>query len=504
MESVESLLGPQCEPLPAATLPPVEYGREPDGSPKTAVIVCHGMGQQVRFQTLNDVVQLLREEAARRDETLTDIATRMVLMSDASGARTAQLGRAELTVGRADGSRRQVHLYEAYWAPLTEGQVSIRDVLWFLLMAGFHGTIAGLRGFRRLMFGTWVPLQKAAGTALMFVFALAVVLSLVLFNSTLALFVAGNALRVGQGPAFPNPALIAALVRDLARLEIVCLPLGLLVGLVSWRRNWALRRTRFTGHRWHLPKMLEWVMVVWVWCALIGTVVTGALVAMDLVRLRSSTAGGGTRAWMFVLVAGTAFLASYVLRFFLIQYLGDVVIYVSSYAVSKFQKIRDDIQEVGFEVGRAVYGLPQQYDRCIVVGHSLGSVVAYDLYNRMWNEGAGTNWDVQRRTALLLTFGSPLDKTAFLFRLQQSREADVREALAAAAQPTIADARNRPAAWVNIWSPRDWISGELDYYERPGEGYITNVRDPEASIPLVAHTEYWKNCELGRRLYTAL
>ena len=61
----------------------------------------------------------------------------------------------------------------------------------------------------------------------------------------------------------------------------------------------------------------------------------------------------------------------------MIQYVGDVVIYVSSYAVSRFQSIRDEIQRVGFDVARAVYGLPQHYDRCIVVGHSLGSVVAY-------------------------------------------------------------------------------------------------------------------------------
>src|SRR4051812_9518226 len=106
MDSVESLLGPQYEPAPARTLAPIDYGNEPDASPKTAVIVCHGMGQQVRFQTLNDVVQLLREEAGRRQEGLADVATRMVLFRDAAGVCTGQLGRAELTMVRADGSRR--------------------------------------------------------------------------------------------------------------------------------------------------------------------------------------------------------------------------------------------------------------------------------------------------------------------------------------------------------------------------------------------------------------
>ena len=395
-------------------------------------------------------------------------------------------------------------MYETYWAPLTEGRVTIRDVLWFLLSAGWHGTVAGFRGFRRLMFGSWVPLKTAGFTGLLVLFALAVVLSLVLLNSTLALIVAGNALKGGQGPAFPNPMLVASVLDDLATLEIVALPLVLLVGAVHWWRNWFLRRNRFTNRRWRLPKWLEWLLVVWVWGALIATVWTGVAVSADLIRYRGATADGPTAAWLFMLVAGIAFAISYVVRFFLIQYLGDVVIYVSAYAVSKFQEVRDEIQRIGFEVGRAVYGLPQHYDRCLLVGHSLGSVVAYDLYNRMVNEGVGTNWDVQGRTKLLLTFGSPLDKTAFLFRLQESKEADVREALAAAVQPMIADAANRPGAWINIWSPRDWISGRLDYYQRPCEPFVTNVRDPEAAIPILAHTQYWKNCELGRQLYERL
>ena len=96
--------GHRNEPPPAKTLAPIDYGNEPDASPKTAVIVCHGMGQQVRFQTLNDVVQLLREEAGRRQERFSDVATRMVLFRDAAGVSTGQLGRAELTIARGDGS----------------------------------------------------------------------------------------------------------------------------------------------------------------------------------------------------------------------------------------------------------------------------------------------------------------------------------------------------------------------------------------------------------------
>ena len=62
---LEAILDPLHESPPAQTLPPIDYGKEPNPALKTAVLVCHGMGQQVRFQTLNDIVQLLREEAER-------------------------------------------------------------------------------------------------------------------------------------------------------------------------------------------------------------------------------------------------------------------------------------------------------------------------------------------------------------------------------------------------------------------------------------------------------
>lgn len=501
MQPLEQLLDPRCEPLPAQTALPIDHGQEPDESSKTAVIVCHGMGQQVRFQTLNDVVQLLRDEAFRRNEVITTVTTRLILFRGQGGECTDQLGRAEITLHAPGRDDRVVHLYEAYWAPLAEGRVTIRDVLWFLLQAGFHGIVAGLRGFRRLMFGGWVRLEKTYVTTLMFLFSLAVVLSLVIINSAIGLIIAGNVLKGGALSTWPSPALVNTLVSDLLIVEAVAIPIAVIIGLVHWHRNLFLRRNRMSAKRWRLPKGAERLLAAWVWLALSGTIVAAAHILVHGVGIGVSGDREFPR-WVFVAVAGVAFLISYILRIFLIQYLGDVVVYLSGHAVSRFNEIRDEIQSIGIRVGRAVYGLPQ-YDRCVLLGHSLGSVVAYDLYNRLVNEH-GASWKVEQRTPLLLTFGSPLDKTAFVFRLQQAKEADVREALAAAIQPIIADAGHRPNAWVNIWSPRDWISGELNFYERPEDCYVLNVQDADATIPLLAHTQYWQNRELARRLYDAL
>ena len=106
---------------------------------------------------------------------------------------------------------------------------------------------------------------------------------------------------------------------------------------------------------------------------------------------------------------------------------------------------------------------------------------------------------------MFVTFGSPLDKTAFLFRNQRDEKSDVREALAAAVQPLIRDYAFRPRRWINLWSPNDWVGSELAYYDDTsgaGDGKrIENLADPEATTPLLAHNEHWDGTLLGRTLF---
>lgn len=72
------------------------------------------------------------------------------------------------------------------------------------------------------------------------------------------------------------------------------------------------------------------------------------------------------------------------------------------------------------------------------VGHSIGSVIAYDTLNGIINHGLINNqdWNAVGRTKLLLTFGSPLDQTAFIFRAQVE-DNPCREMLASAKQPLL-------------------------------------------------------------------
>jgi hypothetical protein len=129
---------------------------------RLAVFVTHGMGQQVPFSTVSDLVTELQKEPPFSAVTP---VTQMVLLGD------QRLQRISLQL---EASGREIHFYEGYWAPLTAGVVTLRDVLRFLLRAGINGLRNGEGIFRRWAFGgfqvydipvrTWVYLAVAVAT----------------------------------------------------------------------------------------------------------------------------------------------------------------------------------------------------------------------------------------------------------------------------------------------------------------------------------------------------
>jgi hypothetical protein len=403
--------------------------------PTTAVIVCHGMGQQVRFETLEDVASAILSQASQV------VSKRVGLVQSSDDL----LARSELLCADSNGTRHSIHLYEAYWAPLTEGQIGLKETFKFLWDGGKRGLKASLQGeFKRWLFGDMRPLilNRATGVKIGLALLTIVMLFALIFGWSLSIF----------------------------------LVLGCIV------------HNFWEGHS-------------------------------VSASIRSCTGGFGSVVWMLIWI-----IAGWILRkarYFLIQYVGDVAIYVSSYTVSRFYDIRHRIQQVGLSVAKTVYAA--KYDRVIIVGHSLGSVVAYDTLNAMINEDIlkppGT-YNVRDATRALITCGSPLDKTAFIFRTQLAEDnPEVREALAASTQPLIVDYEFRKIPnrgpgipgdfeWVNVYSRKDLISGSLEYYDwHPAatDSAVRNVKDTEASVsPIKAHTEYWDRSALRRELWKAI
>jgi hypothetical protein len=195
--------------------------------------------------------------------------------------------------------------------------------------------------------------------------------------------------------------------------------------------------------------------------------------ATSLVKLASFSiflAIGVFTAWLF--------------RFFIVKYVGDVTAYVSANAVNRFWKVRSQIQARALAIGKSVYGRISaenhdrlMYDNIVVVGHSLGTVITYDLLNTLINLEISkvdqTMRDIAKRTRVFLTCGSPLNKIAFLFRFQMigKKFPSWRELLNNFKQSLIVshDSIHRLQRWINISCPPDWISGRFTYYELPTE-----------------------------------
>ena len=530
----------------------------PSGHGPAAILVVHGMGQQIPFQTLGDLARGLTGPNSHP-------AAATVTLGD------ERLQRIELAVALPGGRTRDVHIYEAYWAPFTEGNVTLRDVAGFLFRSGISGVVSGARPFVRWMFGRSVRFPAPVRTVLYLVTALAVLLSLAVLNTLVAAVVAAW-LPLHDAPRWLTPALFADLTSvlnllvcalaafgisvlasmRLRRVAALRLPLGALSILTFVTALWATMAAALCAvvavlYHVHRPEAAAVFVdpfgpsvyrVLSVLCAVIAVaavLVWAWHVAREIVqnlehnkRSRWFTivvcatflALFGSLAWAVVWAAGGLWggawterlarriawplLVAFTLaaRRFLIQYVGDVAAYVQPQVLDRFYDLRQRIKDSVARTAHAVYGA-HEYRDILLVGHSLGSVVIYDVLNRLLLDRALSvdGPEVVSRTRLLLTFGSPLDKTAFIFG-GQSDGSEAREALAASLQPLIVDGLARPV-WVNLYSRWDLISGSLDYYDLPDRSnpnWITNEIDPDATTLLAAHVEYWT----GTRLFEIL
>ncbi len=578
--------------VPAAADTPYFPRRARANPPTDAVIVVHGMGQQTKLETLTTVTRGLVRAAG----PLLDGRPRVRLVD--LGADRYQ--RVELTL-RSEAGQRELHVYEAYWAPLTEGAVTLRDVIYLMFTAVWNGVRNGTYIFRRWLFDRYEEFVPPIRGAVYLLVALLVVLALIVLNAAIAVVAAarwalgtrppglgdglygdlstvfdglivtmiafGFALwlgRAGRGRARPVrfvlgiigvvlfwAALLATVLAGVAvpllfhlhwqeappedspllpvpfgavgvdwfngRMELLILGLllvaAVLVGLEFVVRvaRALVREVRGPSSRNAKIASLVVLLILLLFVGFIVGVLALALRDWQEVARDTMPAVGRNAVWLLLVVA------SAVVRRTLIQYLGDVAAYVQSHTLDRFDALRERIKETVWRQAHAIYGATRssglcefEYDSVAVVGHSLGSVIAYDTLNRLINDDviAQSRWvtdgqksppplDASRRTCLLLTFGSPLDKTAFVFA-SQGPESETRLALAATAQPLIDRPEYRRFPWINVYSKWDPISGPLHYYDPSvkldadrAPDPVRNLADGAAMTFLLAHVEYW-------------
>jgi len=530
---MEPTLGPQQVFRGQAS----QYSPKPAHMPahpeRVAVMVTHGMGQQVPYETIEGVAFAVArgaEQARPTGATVSQPVIRNVRLGTAGEPTEPELVRAEFEITDELGVKHDVHIYEAYWAPLTEGKVTAQDVIGFLWDAGWNGIINTEAGtFKRWMFGQEreFKLNRIALTSA-FLSVMAILAALLLINATVAAAAASRA--IGSAKSFPSGDLLVGLTWDLSVVDIagIVIAIGVLIGSLR------IAAARIMG--WFLIGTGAAAIVYG--AALMGVRLAGWIQPASLTPGEGWTKFAAGFPMLVLLLWVLEFWAARWIRTLLIEYVGDVTAYIAAHTVSKFWELRQQIWQTAMKVARAVYHARTAddsdylYHKIIVVGHSLGSVISYDVLNGLllekgFSHGAG-GLQIAKRTRMFLTFGSPLDKTAFLFRTQKDMDSPIREVAAAAVQPMIVDYHNRPQEWVNLWSRADIISGELDFYDpptahnarnpaaavaaavaaaphaTPNGKDVQNIIDPDAHTPLAAHVQYWKGARFAWHLYRGI
>jgi hypothetical protein len=221
--------------------------------------------------------------------------------------------------------------------------------------------------------------------------------------------------------------------------------------------------------------------------------------------------GGGLLSPLFsstIAKASSKWLVN-VFRKVIVGYVGDVAIYTTTDEKSKYYQARQKILEESQTLVEEVLN-EAKYDRVIVAGHSLGSVIAYDTLNRInmkvnLREGRGLPIG---KLAGLVTFGSPLDKIAFFFRDRTEKGQYVRQQILehlhsfksrrldtqGNAEPLSDPLKPKldEMLWINFYSVKDPVSGHLDFYK------IAEQDNIQLDLPQpwgVAHTGYWTSQE---------
>ncbi|MGH9861881.1 MAG: hypothetical protein ACRD35_00495 [Candidatus Acidiferrales bacterium] len=483
----------------------------------TAILVIHGIGEQNPYETLDSFAQglarhfssqgarpLLRPERIRH-ESWTEIAIHLEFAESAT----------------ANGLRR-LSLFEFYWAPYTEGKVTDRQVLTWLIRTALSPLRYLSNNLQMLLEARKEGLRSVAGlflreivrAAFLYV-PLALVLAVVAVLLTLGL--------PSLSPAYQELA-------ELWKKETHVLALGgitvcwlmavlLLASIVRELGHWQPRRTT------SIQRTAE---KSWLAMAAVSAVVfflAGLWIATTWDVDAWAYLGALTDPRMMGILGAAGLL--WFLRRVLVGYVGDVVVYVTADAKSSNYKARSAILQSSTQaVSRLLLDEERRFDQVILAGHSLGSVIAYDTLNRLLSQvwasaeatepGAATTLTRAhlQKVKGLVTFGSPLDKVYYFFREQVQADQAVRAQILSflhsfrkqrsgrtygeltfTYSPPDAPGSGASAftrlgedfRWLNVWAPMDPASGKLDFYQ------VDQQRWRPYIIWGLAHLSYWKD-----------
>ncbi len=460
---------------------------------RVAALVIHGIGEQVPYETLDSAARGFAETFASHG-----------LEGGLTGERRQHADWTEVAVHLDFGAPVTPHglqrlsLVDFYWAPYTEGKARLTSILRWL------GRTA-LTPLRYLSSNLQVELAAAgpaAGGARRFRLALELFVREVA-RATLVylpfLLVLGLAVGLASQGTRGLPALVTQLTTTLRAEQspwwgsafTILVALAGVMGAFLGQGLWSARQRVGPG----IERTAERAWIVLALLTLTLAVIAAATIQhtgrfdvapyLDLVRQPHS-----------LVLIGLALLLAAV-RWVLVRFVGDIALYVNADARAESYQIRTTIVREATAALRRLLQNSAEYDEVIVLGHSLGSVIAYDAVTELLNEAFATPTagapalltvaDLHRVRGIV-TFGSPLDKVLYFFREQVRAEQAVRAQIlgrlhnfrrlssgrdygwlkfdpGATPATTALPGLSPDLVWLNIWAPLDPVSGPLRFYQ---------------------------------------
>lgn len=518
---------------------------------KTAMLVVHGIGEQNPYETLDSfargVLSFLREKLGDEHVKLDSVK---IALKD-----WTQVGmRLKVKSGLDYKTEGQVDIFEYYWAPDTEGKLSWKDTLNWLIRTDltplryFADNLQQMMNVPQARFHSalWhcVKLYAREIMRVLFLYVpLAVGLLWLLswLSQPSSIWKSLKPIVTALQPysEWPKPVVLACYASGLLMtLFMLQSFIAFLNRSFPTMRGWArgvwlaLTQPGFKMDRMKWAKGVRsaldepssttiqgWAEGLWFVLALLSTVAFFAVghflpilwpwFAVDLQPLRETILINKKE----IVFAVLALSAAAALRYVLTAYVADVAVYVSADAKSKNYVARSAILK-GSSAALTRILADDQYDRVILAGHSLGSVIAYDTINELLAQADGELGPTSDRptTVLclsqlqklrgLLTFGSPLDKIYYFFREHVKEDQAIRAQILSMLHffRKVRSRRNyKPydftytscqldeLVWVNAYAFMDPVGARLKFYKLEPE----DQKSFWYWIPGLAHLSYW-------------
>lgn len=344
-------------PAPAASL----------SGAKTAVVVVHGMGEQRPLETLREFV----ETVYRRDLTMASMPPDATGMLDVSIAPDDTTGSAELRriTTLSDGPQKRTDFFEFYWADIMDGTP-------LDMVTGWIRTLLLRSPWRlpksRKVIGAWLLLWLLA--------AVIVAAGIITLHPELADRIEAADLA-GKLAAWLQP--ISILWSWLEPLQPRLAGLLITMAGVVLAARIVLAGGAMAAVSLGLP------------VALLASGVVLAIMPAAMV--------GSVRFWAGLVTAA----AGWAMHALVTPFAGDVVRYVR--ATPRTVERRRLVRERGLALLEALHGKrlagapvenfaqvdnttnPPLYDRIVIVGHSLGSIIGYDILQLFWEKHGPTH-----------------------------------------------------------------------------------------------------------------